>query len=217
MRLVALLLLLANVAFFGWAQYASLGSIESHLVAQQIRPESIRLLSPGEVAMLGASREAKARPCVEWGAFNRADAVRAQAALGKLATASTVSTRRVEETAGWWVYMPPQASRQAANQKVAELKRLGVDDYFVILEDTKLRFAVSMGVYSTEQAANARLEQLRARGVRRAQVGPRTTPVSKVFLQVRNLAEGLEPKLDQLKEDFPTAEFRPCPTQDGAE
>jgi hypothetical protein len=154
---------------------------------------------------------------VEWGAFNRADAPRAQAALEKLATASRVSARRVEEASGWWVYLPPQASRQAANQKVAELKRLGVDDYFVIQDDPNLRFAVSMGVYSSEEAANARLEQLRAQGVRTAQVASRTTPVYKVFLQVRDIPAAAQLKLAELKDSFPATELRDCPTPGGTE
>ena len=217
MRLVALLLLLANVAFFAWARYApGLGSLESHLVAQQIEPEAIRLLTPRQVAALGARQpEAKASSCVEWGAFNRADAARAQAAFEKLTTASRVSERRVEEAAGWWVYMPPQASRQAADQKVAELKRLGVDDYFVVQEDPRLRFAVSLGGYSTEEAANARLEELRARGVRTAQVGSRATPVYKIFLQLRDMPEGAQAKLAELKDSFPATEIRECPMRDG--
>jgi hypothetical protein len=215
MRLAALLLLLANVAFLAWAKYApEPGTVESQLVEQQIRPESIRLLSQQQLAVLAARKPepAKSVTCSEWGAFNAADLARAHSALDPLATAARVSERHVEEAAGWWVFMPPQATRLGATQKVTELKRLGIDEYFIVQDDPKLRFAISLGVYRSEDAAKARLEQLRARGVRTAAVGARQTPVQKVYLQVRDLPEGLQPKLGELRDAFPGTEMRECPS-----
>ena len=211
MRLVVLLLLLANVAFFAWTRYMpETSSTESQLVLQQIHPEAIRLLSPREVAAQ-ATREieqAKVSACIEWGAFNAADVMKARGALEPLA--ARVSEYRVDEAAGWWVYVPPQGSRQAAIQKAAELKRLGVDEFFVVQEDSRYRFAISLGVYRTEGAAAVRLEQLRSLGVRSAVVGARQTPVPKVYLQLRDLPEGAQAKLAELRQSVPGTQIREC-------
>jgi hypothetical protein len=210
MRLAALLLLLANVAFLAWARYAPASpSEEPQLIAQQIRPEAIRLLSEREVAALRKTDSASLA-CVEWGAFNASDVTRARAALAPIAPAAAVSERQVQEAAGWWVYVPPQPSRQSVNQKVAELKELGIEEYFIVQEDAKLRFAVSLGVYRTEEAARARLEQLRARGVHTAVVGARPTPVRKAYLQLRELPEGVQPKLAELRDAFPGTDMKSC-------
>jgi hypothetical protein len=213
MRLVALLLLLANVAFFAWAQYSPrAGSPEAHLVEQQIKPESIRLLTPLEVSKLARGPVAAAAPgaCVEWGAFSAADIEKAQAALEQLAAPAKVVERRVEEPSGWWVFMPPQPTRPAALQKVEELKRLGVADYFVVQDDPKLRFAISLGIFRTEEAARARLEQLRGQGVKTALVGRRQTPVQRVYLQVKDVPQAAQARLVELKEAFPAAELKEC-------
>jgi hypothetical protein len=216
MRLLALALLLVNVLLLAWARYApDPGATESQLLNQQIRPEAIRVLPPEEAAAFGGTAEARADAdkrgaCIEWGAFNTADVVRARAMLEGVVPPERISERQLEDAAGWWVYLPPQGSRQSAIQKAAELKRLGIDDYFVVQEDPKFRFAISLGVFRTEEAARSRLEEVHGRGVPTARVGTRQTPVHKVFLQLRQPPEGVRPKLAELKDAFPGAELGGC-------
>jgi hypothetical protein len=95
MRVALLLLVLANLVYFAWTQFfASQGSAERHLVEQQLNRDAIRLLGPAQVATLTVARKepvkepakdnAKVLACVEWGAINAADAVKAEAALAAL-------------------------------------------------------------------------------------------------------------------------------------
>lgn len=219
MRAAFFLLLLLNAAFLAWS-LADLdqSSGEAQLLNQQINPRAVRLLTPEQVAALAAQR-AKAPPkpvaCLELGSFNPAgDAPRVEQALAPLALGPRLSQRRVEETANYWVFMPPQASRQAALQKTAELKKLGVGEFFVVQDDARFRFAVSLGVFKSEDAAKARLEQLHARGVRSAQVGKRETQVPKVYFRVRDVAEALAVKLNELRQGFPGSELKECPPED---
>jgi hypothetical protein len=148
---------------------------------------------------------------VEWGGFAAAEAPRAEEALAALALGERVAQRRSDETAGWWVFSPPQGNRQAALKKAAELKALGVDDYFVVQDEGAVRWAVSLGVFSTEDAAKTRLEALKARGVRSAQVGARDAPVQKIWYQVRDADASLRARLKELAERFPGTEARRCP------
>jgi hypothetical protein len=213
MRLAALLLLLANVAFLAWARYApESGTIESQLLAQQMRPDAIRILSEQEVAALPRRKAEtlKVSACTEWGAFNAADLPRARAALEGVAAAARVSERQAEDGAGWWVYVPPSPNRASANQKAGELRRAGVEELFVVQDDVKFRFAISLGIFRTEEAARARLEQLRARGIRSAVVRARQAPAAKIYLQVRDAPEGAQPKLAELQESFPGTEVKEC-------
>ena len=115
-----------------------------------------------------------------------------------------------EEAAGWWVFMPPQANRQGAVQKVEEIKRLGIEEYFIVQEDPKFRFAISLGVFRTEEAARNKLEQLQGRGVRTARIGPRSTPVVRVSLQLRDVLENAQSKVIELGKDFPGTVFKDC-------
>jgi hypothetical protein len=106
--------------------------------------------------------------------------------------------------------LPPQGSRAGAAKKVAELKGLGIDEYFIVPEEGRMQWAVSLGVFSTEEAARSRLEALRARGVRTAQIGERETRVTKVWFQVRSPEAVLQAKLRDLAQGFPGTELRDC-------
>lgn len=220
MRTVFFLLLLANLGFLGWAYLGAGPTLsESQLVEQQLNPEAIRLLSAEQVAALAAARpKPPPRPavaaCLELGAFNPADVARVQQALDALALGPRLSQRRAEEIASYWVFMPPQRDRQAANQKAAELRKLGVEDFFVVQEDPRHRFAISLGVFKTSEAAQARLAELRAKGVRTARVGPRETPVHKIYFTVREVPDALAAKLNEVRQGFPGSELKTCPLEE---
>lgn len=210
MRVFLLLLVLLNVGFVAWSQYwAPPASGESHLVEQQLNRESIRILTPAQVAA-GRREPAKVVACMEFGGFSGADAPRVEEQLAALALGTRLSQHRVDETAGWWVFMPPQAGREGAQKKVAELKRLGVQEFFILQDDPKFQFAISLGVFRTEEAARARLEALRASGVRTAQVGRRAMAVQRVTWEIRAVDESTLAALAALKTEFAAAELKEC-------
>ena len=214
MRILFFILMLANAAFFA---YASLGpgaqaSGDAQIIGQQLNPEKIRLLRPEQVSVFARKPEpAKVvAVCLEWGAFSGTDVARAEQALEPLALGAKLTQRRQEDVAGFWVYIAPLASRQAATQKAGELKRLGVDDYFDVPDDPKWRNAISLGIFKTEDAANARLGALRAKGVKSAAIGARETQTGKTWFQVRDANPALAAKLNELKPGFAGTEVREC-------
>jgi hypothetical protein len=153
-RIVFFLLLLANLALFAWTYLGSgHASDEPQLMNQQLNPQEIRLLSSEQIAKLAAERakQAAERPktppkisvaaCLELGGFNPGDVPQVQKALEPLALGNRLGQRRAEDLASYWVFMPPLRNRQAANLKAAELRKLGVEDFFIVQEDPKLRFA----------------------------------------------------------------------------
>lgn len=219
MRTLFLLLLLANAGYFAWAQFLS-GSdpgtdpqpLARELDAQKLKrvPTAGTAPTPAPAAKPAAAVPALAA-CLEWGSFALADVAEAERRLSPLAPAERLGQRRVQEQAGWWVFMPPQGSRQNALKKAAELKGLGVEDYFVIQDEGPLRWAVSLGVFRTEDAAKARFEDLQKKKVRSAQVGPRETQVAKVWLQVREVDAATRERLREIVESVQGTELRDCP------
>ena len=215
MRTLFLLLLLANVVFFAYGRYGDvLFPGESQLLQQQINPEAIKVFASAQLAKAAPAKRVPTVACLEWGAFPGGDTERAERMLAPLALGAKLAQRRVDETATWWVYMPPQGSRQAATVKTNELKRLGVEDYFIVQEDPKFRFAVSLGIFRTQDAANGRLEQLRAKGVRTAQVGVRDSQGQRIWFQVRDVPEALAAKLNELKQGIPGSELKECAAEE---
>jgi hypothetical protein len=218
MRLVFLALLLANAAFFAWSRHSAPDktAADANPLARQVEPEKLKIVPPGELrppppAPKPAAAAAPLVACLEWGSFTVSDYPRAEKALEPLALGGRLAQRRTEEVAGWWVHMPPQGSRQAALRKSGELKALGVQDYFIVAEDGEWRWALSLGVYRTEEAAQARLAALRAQGVRSAVVAPRETVVPKVWLQVKGVDAALEARLKDVARQVEGSELRACP------
>jgi hypothetical protein len=220
MRVLFLILLLANVAFFAWSRYSPADAGTDPLpVGRQIDPDKLRIVRPSESAAVPSSARSAASPaalfaasssCMEWGSFTLTDAPRAEKALEPLALGDRLGQRRTEETASWWVFIPPQPNRQTALRKAAELKALGVDDYFIVAEESEFRWAVSLGVFRNEDAAQGRLASLRERGVRSAQLGSREAHVPKVWLQVKGVDAALETRLKELARQVEGSELKSC-------
>lgn len=212
MRLVFLVLVLANVAFFAWAQHYGQHRAEAKAspLAHQVDPDKLKIVPPPEPRTLQPPPKPAAAACLEWGSFTLVDRPRAEKALEPLALGSRLSARRTEEVANWWVHMPPQGSRQGALRKAGELKALGVEDYFIVGDESEWRWALSLGVYRTEDAAQARLEALRSLGVRSAVVSQRETVVPKVWLQVKGVDAALETRLRELTRQVEGSELRTC-------
>ncbi len=217
MRVFLLLLLLSNIAFFAWTQYwAKSVSADSLLVQQQINRDAIRVLGPTSAA---STRREPVKPgmqvaCLRWSDISVVDAARADTQLAALSLGSRLTQIRVNGTAGWWVYMAPQGGREGAQKKAGELKRLGIEEFFILQDDAQLPFAISLGVFRTEEAARNRLEELRSRGVRTAQVGARTTPVQRVAYEVRAVDDALVAQLNELKAGYPGSELKECAKTD---
>jgi len=213
MRALFFVLVLANLLFFGWhAGYLGPGEEkkgEPERMNQQIAPEKIRLVSPEAARRQIEAARARAA-CFEWGSFPVQDADRAQSALAALALGEKLTSRKVEEAAQWWVFMPPQGTKANADKKTDELKRLGISDYYVVTDEGPNRWAVSLGVFRTEEAARNYLTSITNRGVKTARVGERETRVQKTVFQIREVDDALRAKLADIRKDFPGVDFKPC-------
>jgi hypothetical protein len=217
MRTIFLLLLLANLAFFAWSRYLAepdAGSDPKPL-GQQLNPQKLPIMSPAAAGTSAAAAPAApasfaTAACVEWGSFALPDLPAARKLLEPLALGARLSERQVEETAKWWVYIPAQGDRQGAQRKGAELKALGVNDFFVMQDVGSYQWAISLGVFRSEAAAQAHLAELKARGVRSAQVGAGVSQVPKVWLRVRDTDPALRARLHEVARAIDGSELRDC-------
>lgn len=223
MRLLFLLLLAANLGFFAWTRFLAPPdpAVDRQPLARQLDPHKLRTVPERELARAPSPQPAKPEPvapapepariaCLEWGSFSPADATRAAQRLEPLALGARLAQYRGEETASWWVHMPPQGNRAAALRKAGELKKLGVEDYFILQDAGPMRWALSLGVFSTEDAAKAHLQALREKGVRTAAIDRRETRVPKVWFQVRDVDAPLQKKLQDMARDFEGATLHAC-------
>ena len=166
-------------------------------------------------AAAGATPAAKPAPplaCVEIGSFVLAEARRFEARLAPLQLGDRQSRRNLPgtEVSSYIVHIPPQGSKEAADRKAAELRGLGVTNYYVISDNSPLRYGISLGVFKTEGAAQNQLAMLVKQGVRTARVTPRMSGSRLLAFQFRDVAPSLKADLDKIRADFPNTDVRTC-------
>lgn len=204
------LLLLANCAVFAFLQIDRLGSSEADRLAQQVHPEKLKPFTHAQAKAMGLDKPLAQTPvqCLEWGPFGEAEKARALAALEQLAEGRAVSTKPVEITTAYWVFIPPLPNKAAADKKLAEIKALGVSDLYLVQESGPQRLAISLGLFRTEEAAMNYLATMQQRGVKSAKIAPRVQTLSQTQLVLREPAAGLLDKVTDLKLEFPNAEAK---------
>jgi hypothetical protein len=206
MRTLVLLLLLANLTLFLYTKLDSLGSGEAVRLSQQVQPDKITLLSPQQVA--GPTKAATlADICVEWGPLSDSDKARALSSLEPLDLTRLISQKKVEVVTNYWVFIPPAANRAAADRRMAELKDSGVKD-LLLIDSGPQRFAISLGAFQTEAAAQARLDALAPQGVKTAKIGARAQAIVQTDLVVRDPPAPAVARLKELQAGFPGTDIK---------
>jgi len=232
MKVLVWILLLGNMIFFAVMQWGGLLAADEQAVQTQppLHEEKISVLSAPQgkpVAVLPAAApapvqapvEAPAMPtvrpdvsCMEWGEFSGADLTRATAALSALQLGDKLSQRQVEYAIGYWVYIPPMKDKAAVNQKIAQLKARGIDDYFVVPDAGPWLNAVSLGVFKTREAAQHFLDELRnSKGVRSAQIGERASKLKVTLFVLNGLDAKTGAELARIQKDFAGSELKDIP------
>jgi hypothetical protein len=215
MRAIFLLMVLANFAFFAWDRYLREPvSADAYTRQVEITPEKIRLLKEaGAPGKSNAAAADTAAACMEWGSFAGAAVARADAAMVELALPAAQVKRVTAEASGYWVYIPPLKSKNEAEKSARALKDLGVTDYAVVQEKTEWRNAISLGIFRSDEAAQAFLKSLQRRGVTDAIAEKRENFLKQVVFYVREPSEATVAKLAAIRAQLPASEVRavPCP------
>ena len=146
--------------------------------------------------------------CVEFSGITPTDAPRAREAFNALQLGTRLSERRVDEITRYWVFIPPTNDRRAAENRMAELRKQGVQDLSIRPDN-----AISLGVFSSEEAARRFLTSLQAKNVRGAEQGPFARELRELVMLVRDPDTELVARLTIMQRDYPAAQLRavPCP------
>jgi hypothetical protein len=182
MRATFLILIVANLVYFGWNYTqppATLGKRPGPIppgvgvltLLRQPRPlgdapsvaAATRRAAIGEQEGVGPG---PARACYTLGPLDDQPAADELAArLQGLGLA--VARRVIEDTerTAYWVHLAPLSSREAAEAMAGRLKERGVTDYFVVPSGEN-RYAVSLGLFSKEGGALRRVDEIAGLGLK---------------------------------------------------
>jgi hypothetical protein len=168
------------------------------------------LAQPAPAVPPVAKKKEQLVACTEIGNFPPPEAKRFEDRLAALALGDRQSRHNVQEVASHMVYIPPQGDKEGADRRVTELRQLGISNFFVIQDNSTLRWGISLGIFKTETAAKNHLANLTQQGVRGARIGARSVTSNKLAYQLRNLDPATKARLDQIKADFPNQEMHSC-------
>lgn len=154
-----------------------------------------------------------AASCTEVGNFTAADARRFSSQLASLNLGDKMVQKLTQDITSYMVYIPPQDGRDGAERRKAELRRLGIGDFYVIPESSPnpaLRYGISLGIFRTEEAGKAYIGQLIGQGVRSARILARRSGAGKQVFQLHDLTPDARAALDKIRSAFPDQEVRAC-------
>ncbi len=189
MKALFLLLLAANIGWFGWqynqATSRRLLQLQEH---QEYRPlpaelPRLRLLTElaalppergeGKVAEPAAAREetfvAASPPegaggCYTLGPFHDPGAARRlKEGLQQADYQAWIRSEKRQVQTHFWVYLEPASSEAAAREKLQELERKGLQDYQLIKRGS-FRGAISLGLFRHRESVTRRLAELKREG-----------------------------------------------------
>jgi hypothetical protein len=225
LKLIFFLLLAANAALFAYGQ-GYLGSYsgnerEPARLKNQQNADKLHVISSDEANSLAAAvappepvprNEPAARFCLEVGNFVLADARRFEERVAPLELGDRQVRKNLpgQEISSYIVHIPPSASKEAADKKAAELRTLGVTNYYVMNDSSPLRWGISLGVFRTEAAAQSQLASLVKQGVHGAKVVPRYTGSKQLLYQFREISADTKVRLEKIAARFPEQETRAC-------
>nr|WP_229502051.1 SPOR domain-containing protein [Telluria cellulosilytica] len=168
--------------------------------------------APAPASAPSAPVPAPAYACTEIGPFNSADARRFEARLAALDLGDRQSrqTIQAQDVSSWLVHIPTQGSKEAADRKAAELRNLGVTNFYVLQGDSPLKYAISLGVFKTENGAQAMLAQLGKQGVHSARIAPRGPQTTHYVYRVRSLDAATRKRIEGFAERYDGADVKSC-------
>lgn len=218
MRLLLVLLLLANAAYFVWSQghLAGLGwgpvnPAEPQRLALQIKPEALKVLSAEESRRLSAAAEAAAeaaKECLVAGPLDEKLAATLRPLLSQALDEKAWSLDPVTLPGRWIIYMGRYPDVDTLNRKKAELRARRIP--FESVGVPALEPGLSLGSFSSPGAATEELNALSQRGVRTARVQQERADAKGFNLKLPALDEALKAKLDPVREQLGNKALRPC-------
>ena len=214
-RLVFFLLLIAIVAL-GAHLWLTAATERTGFSARERNRDEVRLVAVTPPVVAARTSEESRRTmqsligsaCVEFSGIAAADMARGREAFAAFKLGDRLTERRVEEITRHWVFIGPLRDRRTAEDRMTQLRRQGIGEMSIRPDN-----AISLGVFSTEEAARRFLGSMEGKGVKDAQSGPFVKETREIAMLVKEPDTEMLARLTLLQRDFPAAQRRavPCP------
>ncbi len=217
LRLLVAILLLANLGYWAWSQgwlraYGMGPALQSepHHLQQQVKPDALRLLSPGEFRRVEAQAKADLLPkeCLQVGYYDGVQALMVQRAFESALPAGSWQMLDTPVPARWIVYMGKFPNPAAVSKKQTELAALKIKT--LPLQNKELEPGLALAQFDNKAAAEAELKRLGSLGVRTARVVQEQAAGSSYQFKMPAVSEVLKQRLNDVKPALLGKTLRSC-------
>ncbi|PXW99514.1 hypothetical protein C7444_101344 [Sphaerotilus hippei] len=210
LRGLVLLLVAANLLFFGWTQ-GWLRSVidlspeadrEPQRIAQQVQPDLIRPVAPGSLV-------APPPICLEAGPFTPAEFSSADNAVRALLPQGGWAVTRLEKPGVWLVYMGRYAKPEAMQRRIEDLKKRNIG-YTEVEEPATLVPGLSLGRFNGIEEAREAVRRLESQRLRSARIVTLTPPTVWHTIRVPAADVSVQESLKGIGAPLHGKRFQPC-------
>lgn len=190
MRIIFIILLIVNVAFFAGAQFRSDDRNKS--IPAPVSPEKIILVPAHE-------------SCLIWGNFYEEQIQYAASVLSELFPGLVYSLEEAGDTSMYWLYIPPYPNKELANREINKLRNLGIVS-FRVKDDNQWENAISLGMFYDQNDALKQLREVEKKGITIAKIDNRTVLLKKIV--IRESTQTMKDSMRKLAEQFEDTHLR---------
>ena len=217
LRLLVLALLLVNGLYFGWSQgllkaygFAPEQQNEPQRLAQQIQPQSLKLMTTQEASKVDAQLQADLVPreCLQSGPLNDGQVSALRRVLEPNWPTGSWQMQPMQVAPRWIIYMGKYANDEMLVKKRGELLAMRLTPE--PLQNPTLEPGLSLGGFASQTDANAELARLAQRGVRTAHVVQELQAGSATQLRLPNVTDLLKARLTELKPGLGNLPLKAC-------
>lgn len=173
--------------------------------ASEISPERLTLLSARPLIRQAAEGE-----CIEVGPFTTQSALKFEAALALLPLRELPKKRLIQAPPSHLVFIAPQQGEASAQRRLTQLRGLGFNDSAVIRDAGERRWGVSLGIFTSQELAEARVTLLKNAGVTDVRLEEHPINSSRFAYELRGLDRTLKAGLQAAQSSFEGTSLQPC-------
>ncbi len=210
-RFIFFLLIVANLAFAAhwWQSAPTVQAPNSR--SSELEPSAMKLIGvkSGKEAVetIEAAREQQTKlaqsPCILISGISPAQLEPARALAAQAGIANQLLERPIELIKSYWVYLPKPKDAKTNTDTIAFLKKQRVD--YSIMPDG----VISLGVFSSDDATQRYLQEVRTKNVKLAQAGPKTRETKEFQWLLRSPDDASATKLATIRRSIRSLEMRP--------
>lgn len=108
----------------------------------------------------------------------------------------------------WWVNIPPGGGKEGAVRRGEILAKAGITDYIIVREAGPNQFAISLGLFRSEEAAKRLTDQLQKKNIKTARITVRDNSNARV--ELRGMSSTLTPLLEEIQSRIKSAQREDC-------